>query len=127
MKITDEFDMGLIVRCRALQHGFEDMGKSNKRCYKSTSGKFGPLQSNLYDGRFRCPWYMTSDSSACRYAWFDCQYHPVEPSKFRFSANYREGLNMYWNTLFPLVVLVKVWPIPLLRTADSGYLTRRLG
>ncbi len=33
---------------------------------------------------------------------------------------------MYWNTLSLPMVPVKVWRIRLLKTADAGYLTRRL-
>ena len=40
-------------------------------------------------------------------------------------SNFREG-STYWNTSCPLMERVKDFLIPLFRTADSGYPTRRL-
>ena len=41
-------------------------------------------------------------------------------------ANFQRGTCPCWSTLFQPTVPVRVWPIPRLKTADAGYLTRRL-
>ena len=70
-EITDEFNMGLLSDAERYNMVLKTWEKATNDVTKALQEN---LQSNLYDGRFRRPWFHEPDSSACRYAWFDCQY-----------------------------------------------------
>ena len=73
-EITDEFNMGLLSDAERYNMVLKTWEKATNDVTKALQEKLGSLQSNLHDGRFWRSWLYESDSSACRYAWFDCQY-----------------------------------------------------
>ena len=84
--------------------------------------EFNPI---YHDGRLRRPWLHGPDPPAGRYARPDREHLRYAPSRCRSSANYREGLNILEYFISSRGAR-KGLADTALRTADSGYLTRRL-
>ena len=86
---------------------------------------FGKLQPHLHDGGFRRPWFDGPDPPAGRYARQLIANTSGQTIEIPIRANYREGLNIleYFQSSRGAR---KGLADTALRTADSGYLTRRL-
>ena len=103
----------------------------HRRAHEADDRSRPGLQPRIHDARLRRPWFEGPDPSARRHAW---PYGQASESRCRRRSDYRKpdsrqlqgGSERCWSTSSPPTVPVRVWPIPPLKTADAGYLTRRL-
>ena len=91
------------------------------RC-RTASTSYNPI---YHDGRLRCPWFYEPDPSAGRHARSDGRTPSGKTIEIPIKANFREGLNVLEYFISSRGAR-KGLADTALRTADSGYLTRRL-
>ena len=125
LKITRQYDRGLISDDERYDRVIKIWNETTNKVTDALTENLRRVQPHLHDGRLRSPWLHEPDPSAGRYARTDCKYLPVPPSKFPIKSNYREGLNILEYFISSRGAR-KGLADTALRTADSGYLTRRL-
>ncbi len=122
-QVNKQFNRGLISEneryTRSSTSGTQRPIRSPRRCSKPAQG-----QPDLHDGRFRCAWFYEPDPqlAGMRGLMANTSGKTIE---MPIRANYREGLNIL-EYFISARGARKGLADTALRTADSGYLTRRL-